>query len=417
MNKPASHRTRWILVLVVVALAFGLALMRALDKRREAAAAASAPTATSAAALELLPGDLVQALPRELVATVAVSGGLQAVDSAIVKAKVAGELRTLSVREGDAVKAGQLIGRVDATEYEWRLRQAEDQAAASKAQLDIAERTLANNRALVEQGFISRNALDTAVNNAAAARASLQAAHAAAELARKAVRDAELRAPLSGLISQRFVQPGERVNVDGRIVEIVDLSRLELQAAVPAEEIAALRVGQRARLAVDGLVTPVAARVVRINPATQGGTRAVLAYLAVEPAAGLRQGLFAQGSVHTGSRTVLAVPQSTLRTDRSRPQVLVAEDGQVRARSVGLGTRGEADFGAGPEPAVEVTEGLSEGAIVLRASVGNLPDGTRLQLPPQVQAQVQANAAETAAAAGAAAAAAGLAVMASAPRP
>ncbi|HNU10634.1 MAG TPA: efflux transporter periplasmic adaptor subunit, partial [Rubrivivax sp.] len=90
MNKPASHRTRWILVLVVVALAFGLALMRALDKRREAAAAASAPTATSAAALELLPGDLVQALPRELVATVAVSGGLQAVDSAIVKAKVAG---------------------------------------------------------------------------------------------------------------------------------------------------------------------------------------------------------------------------------------------------------------------------------------------------------------------------------------
>jgi RND family efflux transporter MFP subunit len=248
-------------------------------------------------AVELTAGDVTRALRTELVATLPVSGGLKAVNSAIVKAKVAAEVKQIGVREGDRVQAGQLIGRLDDTEFQWRLRQAEDQAAAAQAQLDIAERTLANNKALVDQGFISRNALDTSISSANGARASLQAAKAASELARKAVRDTELRAPLSGLVSQRLVQPGERVPVDGRLVEIVDLSRLELEAAVPPDDVVSLRVGQRARVQVDGLAEPLTATVARINPSAQGGSRAVMTYLAVDTTAGLRQGLFARGTI------------------------------------------------------------------------------------------------------------------------
>jgi RND family efflux transporter MFP subunit len=376
-----SRRTRAALVALVAVIALGVAVSRALERRQAAAQAAAAAASAPAQALELLASDLVHVVPREMATTLAVSGGLEAVNSALVKAKVAAELRELRVREGDAVRAGQVIGRLDATEFEWRLRQAEDQAAAARAQLDIAERTLANHRALVDQGFISQNALHTAVDNAAAARASLQATRAAAELARKAVRDTELRAPLSGLVSQRLAQPGERVAVDGRIVEIVDLAHLELLAAIPAEYVAALRVGQRARLQVDGFAQPLAAHVARINPATQAGTRAVMVYLGVEPAAGLRHGLFARGSIEVERQLVLALPQSTLRSERSVPQVLVAEDGRAVARPLRLGRRGEADFGAGAEAAVEVQGGLSAGALVLRASVGNLPAGTLLQLP------------------------------------
>lgn len=370
-----TRRARWVLGLLAVVLVVGLGARFALGRKAPAPAAPLAP-----AAIELAPSDTATARRAELGATLAVSGGLRAVDSAFVKAKVAAELQRLAVREGDKVTAGQVIGQLDDTEFRWRLKQAEDQAAAAQAQLDIAERTLANNKALVDQGFISRNALDTSVSNANGARASLQAARAAAELARKAVADAVVRAPIGGLVSQRLVQPGERVPVDARLVEIVDLSRLELEAAVTSEAVLALRVGQPARITVDGLAQPLPARVARINPSTQSGTRSVMAYLAVEPHPALRQGLFAQGVVEVERRVALVVPASAVRSDQSRPYVLVAAGGKAVQRPVTLGTRGDAAFGGAPEPAVEVTAGLNEGDVVLRGSVGALRDGTALKL-------------------------------------
>ncbi len=202
---------RWVKwgVAVLALAVFGALVARSLVARRGAAAPSAAPPAELA--FRLAPSDVLTVAPVELVRTVSVSGGLKAVDSAVVKARVAAVVQDLTVREGDVVKRGQLLGHLDAAEFTLRLRQAEEQATAAKSQLDLAERTLANNRALVAQGFISQNALDTSVMNAAGARASLQAAQAAADLARKSLNDAQIHAPLDGSVSQRFVQPGERV--------------------------------------------------------------------------------------------------------------------------------------------------------------------------------------------------------------
>ncbi|MFT3820454.1 MAG: efflux RND transporter periplasmic adaptor subunit [Rubrivivax sp.] len=375
-----SRRFRWTLIVTLAALLLAVGIGRALLAKRAAAPVATAASAP-AQALELTATDVTPARRAELVATLPVSGGIKAVNSAVVKAKVAAEVKALLVREGDAVQAGQLIGRLDDTEYQWRLRQAEEQATAAQAQLEIAERTLANNKALVDQGFISKTALDTSLSSANGARASLQAAKAAAELARKAVHDAELRAPLAGLVAQRLVQPGERVAVDAKLVEIVDLSRLELEAALAPEDVVGVRVGQRATLRVDGLDQPLAATVARINPSAQGGTRSVMAYLAVAAQPGLRQGLFARGGIELDRRSALAIPAAALRTEQSRPTVLVVEQGRAQPRAVQPGARGEVDFGNGREPALEVLSGLSEGELVLRASVGSLPAGTAVQLP------------------------------------
>lgn len=374
-----KRRTPWVIAIVVL-LALGLLVARSLNARRQAGAPAAPAAAASAAGVDLAPTDVVVARPVELVRTLSVSGGLKAVNSAVVKARIPAELKSLTVREGDTVRAGQVIGQLDPAEASLRVQQASQTAQSARAQLDIAQRALDNNRALVEQGFISPTGLETSVANQAAAQASYRAAVAAADLARKSVSDARLVAPIAGIVSQRLAQPGERVPLDGRIVEIVDLSRIELEAAVAPEDVGAVQVGHEARLQVDGLAEPVVGRVARINPSTQAGTRSVMVYIALEPRPGLRQGLFARGTIELVRRQALAVPLSVVRVEQSRPSVLTVEDGVVVQRLVTLGNRGEASFGGPREAAVELTDGLAPGTPVLRATVGVLRAGTPVRL-------------------------------------
>jgi len=365
---------KW-LALALVLLLVGFGVMRALSARKaQQQAVAEASVAKAQTVVELAAGDVVKAQQRELSQGLPISGSIKAFNSAIVKARAAGELQGLTVREGDTVKAGQVIARVDATEYNARVRQAQQQAESAKAQIDIAQRQFDNNKALVDQGFISKTALETSMNNLAAARANHQAALAGVDVARKTLGDTVLRAPISGVVSQRLAQPGERVAVEARVVEIVDLSRLELEASLSAADSVDVRVGQQAALQVEGSAKPVAARVARINPSAQAASRSVLAYLAIENPTGLRHGLFAQGTLATGRTTALAVPLSSVRTDKPAPYVQVVEDNRVVHKGVELGARGDADN----EVMVEV-KGITPGALVIGGNVGSLREGTAVR--------------------------------------
>jgi len=375
----------WALALIVIA-AIVLIGGRALQARRSAAAAAAAPAASAPLALELGRSDVFVLRAQPLARTLGISGGLKAVTSAVVKAKVASEVKSLTVREGDTVKAGQVIGQLDTTEFDWRIKQAEHTAVSARTQLDIARRGLDNNRALVAQGFISETALQTSISTEAGAAAAYQAAVAATELARKSRADAVLVAPIAGIVSQRLAQPGERVAIDAKVVEIVDLSRIELEAAVAPEDVGGVQVGQLARLNVDGLAAPATARVARINPSTQSGTRAVMVYLALQPQAGLRQGLFARGTIELERKDVLAAPVSAVRVDLAKPYVLAVEGDTVRQRTVELGARGDAPFDGQREPAVEIASGATAGATLLRGVTGAVRDGTRVRLTPAAPA-------------------------------
>ncbi len=392
---------KWLIVVLAVALLAGFVIRSVKARKTEQAAASTA--AAVPAVLELNAADLVVARQQEMQRTLAVSGGLKAVNSAFVKAKVAAEVRSLTVREGDAVKAGQQIGALDTTEFDWRLRQAEQTALSAKAQVDMAQRTLTNNRALVAQGFISPTGLETSISMEASAQAGYLASAAAVELARKSRADARLTAPISGIVSQRLVQPGERVPIDARLVEIVDLSRLELEAAMAPEDVVNVRVGQTARLDVDGRAEPLAARVSRINPSTQAGTRAVLVYLAADTSAdtasGLRQGLFARGSINLERQSALLVPASVVRIDQARPYVLAVVDGKVAQRSVTLGARGQITLDGQTEAAVELLgDTVLVGATLLRGSVGQVRDGTLVKIVTGAGAGVGASGPTTAAA-------------------
>ena len=373
-----THRRRNALILIVLLALVGAAVLRAVHTRKvqQSALQAQQQQQQSEAAITLAGSDLIavqaQDLPREL----AISGALKAANSAFVKARVAGDLQGLSVREGERVQAGQVLARVDATEYQARLRQAQQQADAARAQVDIAQRADDNNRALVQQGFISKTALDTSTATLASAQANYHAAQAGADLATKALNDTVLRAPLSGLVSQRLVQPGERVAVDTRVLEIVDLSRIELEATLSPADSLSVQIGQSARLTVEGAAQPLQAKVVRVNPSAVGGSRTVLAYLAVQGGSNLRQGLFAQGTLQLGRDHAIAVPLSAVRTDQPQPYVMLVQQGQIHYQTVQLGARSV----VGEQTLVRV-DGLSAGQTVLGVGAGLLREGTRVQLP------------------------------------
>jgi len=376
---------KWGLIALVLAL-LAIGILRALSARK-AQQAALATAQGAQTVVELAASDVLPVKSQELMRGLPVSGTLKAVNAAFVKARVAGELQELKVREGDRVQAGQLIGRIDPAEYDARLRQAQQQADAAQAQIDISQRQYDNNKALVDQGFISKTALDTSLANLNGARASHLAAVAAADVARKSATDTRLLAPISGQISQRLAQPGERVAVDARIVEIVDVSRLEIEATLSAADSLDVRIDQEAQLQIEGSPQPVAARVVRINPSTQAGSRSVV-YLGLASTDGLRHGLFAQGTLGTAKLTALAVPVSAVRTDKPTPYVQLVDQQQVKHQAVTLGERGE----AGGQPMVAVT-GVAENSVVLAGTIGTLREGTRVKFTTAATAPAAASAA------------------------
>ena len=372
MNPPARRWLTIALVLLAVAAAVGLG-WRGYAARQAAKQAQLAPVKDPVIELGII--DVTTAQVRKLASGLPITGALKAVNSAIVKARVPGELQGLTVREGDTVQAGQVIARVESSEYVDRVRQAQQQADAAKAQVDIAQRQYDNNAALVNQGFISRTALDNSLASLNTARANYRAAQAGTEVVRKSLADTVLRAPISGQISQRLAQPGERVSPEARIVEIVDLSRLELEAALSPADSVAVRVGQQALLDIEGVAQPVPATVARINPSAQAGSRSVLVYLSVAAQPGLRQGLFAQGQLATEQQRALAVPLHAVRTDKPLPYVQVVDNGRIAHRTVQMGVRGDADG----ETWVAV-QGVAEGAQVLRGAAGVLREGTQVKL-------------------------------------
>jgi len=369
---------KWI-ALVAGVLVLSVGIGRAIVSRKAQQAELSQSTASAQSGLITLSDkDVYTVQAQSLVRSLTVSGSLTAQRSAIVKAKISAELLKLKVREGDKVKEDQVIGKLDTQEFVARLKQAQQQAASAKAQWQITQQNLSNNQELVKQGFISRSTLDTSVSNADAARANYEAAQAAVDLASKAMKDSVVRAPISGLISQRFVQVGERVAVDGRIVEIVDLSSLELQAPLSPQDVLQVKVGTPASLRIEGMDKPLKAQIARINPSASADTRSVMVYLSLPPHAGLRQGLFVQGQILLDQVQALAIPLSAITRDAGQDQVLVVKQGKVQKIKVSLGKRaGQNQDG---QPMAEVLEGVSGGDQILVNAAGTVREGQAVQL-------------------------------------
>jgi len=323
-------------------------------------------------ALEFLPSDILVLAPQTLERSLPLTGTLTPLNETTVKAKVAGELVEVTVREGENVRRGQVLARIDTTELAARAAAKRADVEAARAQLVLAEKNRANQKTLLEKNFISQSAFDATQSAYEVALARLRAAEADLAVAQKALGDAVLSAPIAGIVAQRLAQPGERVPVDARILAIVDLSRLQLEAAVPASEIGRVKVGQPVSFRVDGFgAREFAGHIERINPSTIAGSRSINVYAVIEnPDGMLRGGLFAQGGL-TLERVegALLIPATALREELGERFVYRLADGVVRKAPV---KTGHVD-GAGR---VQVLAGLAAGDRVVRRDLGALREGT-----------------------------------------
>ncbi|WP_243656708.1 efflux RND transporter periplasmic adaptor subunit [Paucimonas lemoignei] len=401
-----KRRTVWIVLLVVLLGAgFGITAMK---KRQTpapgtAAHAAQSTPAKAPPSLEFLPSDVTRVQAGELRQILQLSGALRAVNQAQVKAKVAGEVREVMVREGETVKAGQILVKMDASEYQARLEQARGSLAAARGQLAIATKARDNNRVLVAKGFISQNAFDNAASQYDIARANVESAQGALDVAQKALNDTVIRAPIDGLVASRSVQPGEKVSTDNRLLDLVDLRQMELEAAVPTADILQLRPGQPAQVTIEGLPAPLTGKIARINPATQSGSRSVLTYIQVEnPEGFLKVGMFGQAQVTLASKSdVLSVPGTAIQDQGGSPIVYAIDNGTLKQQAVKLGMRGH----DGKGEAVEIIDGLASGTVIVKSNLGKLPAGTRVRMIQADASAASSPASSTAAAENAAQAA------------
>lgn len=382
---PAPRRKRW------KALAVGAALLAAAGggwvatqgKKPASPAVAEAKGGQEGKdgpkvdVYELSKGDVAAIASGELRVNLPLSGSLTPQTQATVKSKVSGVVVGATVEEGTAVAAGQVLARLDQADQRARVAQQQAALDEAKARLALATKNNANSQALLKQNYISQSSYDTTANSVELAQASVNAMQAQLDLARNALHDTVIVAPLAGVVSKRHVQAGEKLAPDMPVFTIVNLKQLTLEAQVPAGEIPRVKVGQEVRFKVDGYQQrDFKGKVVRINPTTELGSRAMLVYISVDNAdSALRGGMFAKGSITTEKSKVMPLlPLTALRKDQAGDMVFKIEGGKVVAQKVTLGLRND------DEGLAEVTAGLTPGSSVIVSKLDGVKPGSKVKM-------------------------------------
>jgi RND family efflux transporter MFP subunit len=334
--------------------------------------------------IEFASTDLAQVQVSDITRTLPLTGTFSPVNWAFVKSRVAGDMREVYVREGQSVKKGQIIARIDVTELEAKVQEKIGNLESSHAQLELAEKVRINNQQLLRQGFISRNAFDNSESGYLQAKGTVKANEAQLALARKSLEDSIIRAPIDGIISERFVQAGEKVPLDTKLFTVMDLSRMELAASVPASEIGNVKLGQQVIFKVDGFTDRVfTGRIDRINPATQSGSRSIAVYAVIENGdQSLKGGMFGKGTLMVSTLAgVSVVPVAAVHEEGGKPSVYLVANGVLKKQPIKTGLRSE-DTGY-----IEVREGLERGATVVSGNFVDLREGATVRVSkPSVHA-------------------------------
>lgn len=345
--------------------------------RQTEATAQDTTAATAESQIELADSDLITVQAGEIEQMLRANGTLRARHETVVRAKVAGEILAVSVLEGEHVHAGQELARIDPLEYQARLDDRQAALEAGRAQASLAETTRRKNEELRQKNFLSELAYDNAQSAASIANAQVQSLEAQRILAEKALRDTVVHAPISGWIAERSVQRGDKTPPDGKLFTLVDLSSLELEARVAANEIARVAIGQPFVAHVEGYTDRAfKGHVARIGAQALPGSRAITLYIEIpNPQALIKAGMFASGTLTLGRHNAQAlVPLTALHSAAGVDFVYALIDGQIRRTPVKIGMQSEAAGQA------EILDGLTAGTRIVAVNLGPLKENAQVRL-------------------------------------
>ncbi len=357
-SRPTVRRFRMALLPVLMAIATPLVVGCGSESDGDRGGGQTARAAEQGQGGErMIPVSARIAVTDALEMTLRGSTNLRAREMVEVIPKQSGLVATVHHEEGDQVQEGQVLARLD--DEEWRL-----QAAQARARAQSVADQVNRARALAQMDLISEQEVGNLVSDSAVVASEL-------ELAELRVRNAEIRSPIAGVVTHRYIERGSQVGTTNPAFRVADVGRLEAQVAVPERQAARVEVGQDARILVQEEGEPIATgRVERIRPVVdpESGTVQVTISVSAREDARLRPGQFVNVDIVTETLPDrITLPRTAVLVDGAVPRVFVVRDGRAHERQVSLGySRGDR---------IEIASGLEPGDTVVVVGQDNLrPD-------------------------------------------
>ena len=333
---------------------------------------AAASGAKAVASLLLAPEDLMSLQPSLLATGPVISGALQPERRADLRAEVAAVVLQVLKENGESVRAGDLLIRLDDTSIRDSLTSAEEAVRASNQSVEQAERQFQRLKTLQAQGMSSMQALEDAEVRRNNGQSDLVAAKARVVAARQQLRRTEVRAPFDGVVSERKASAGDTAAVGKELVKVIDPRSMRFEGLVSADRMHELKIGQPVNFRVNGFPqNDFTGAVKRVDAAANATTRQVEVIVAFADVAKAPRvsGLFAEGRVETGGSQVLTLGESALVRAGDLAHVWRLQGNKLAKVPVKVGDR---DARTGDYP---VLSGLNPGDRVLRNPSSSLTDG------------------------------------------
>jgi RND family efflux transporter MFP subunit len=303
-----------------------------------------------------------------------ISGSLQPERKATVRAEVAGAVLTTSVDVGQTVQRGQVLARIDDLAIRDSYESAQSAVRAADGAAQVARRNVERMETLVKEGAVAERALEDASMAALAAERQLADAKAALAQAEKLLGKTVLRAPISGVVAERSANAGDIVQPGMALLTVVDPSSMQLEASVPSEQLANVRVGAPVEFRVNGYAQSFTGRVDRISPVADPVTRQVRVFISIPNAQNrLVGGLFAEGRIRSESHAGLVAPATAVQLiagGDGRAEALRIRNGVVELVEVTIGLRDV------HSEIIEVAAGVAAGDTLLIGAARTVMPGT-----------------------------------------